>query len=178
MSLPSEKAGTSKSVFTVRDITWQAVFAAIMVGGQVAMSSLPNIEPVSLIVIAGTLVFGLKMLASVAVFVLAEGLIYGFGFWFPAYCYLWPILVVVTWLLRKEEGRLFWAAVSGFFGLSFGFLFEVPFVFIIGFDATLAYFISGIPYDVVHAVGNFALAFLLLPSLVKVLRRLESGNIR
>ncbi|MGX8699258.1 MAG: hypothetical protein ACSW8F_04925 [bacterium] len=168
---------TSKLHLAVRDITWQAVFAAMLIGGKEAMASLPNIEPVTMLIIAGTLVFGLKMLASVGAFVLAEGLLYGFGFWFPCYCYMWPLLVIVTWLFRKEEGRVFWAALAGFFGLSFGFFFELPFLFIIGFKATLAYYISGIPFDIVHAAGNFVLTFLLLPPILSVLRRLESGRI-
>lgn len=169
---------TSKRRFTARDITWQAVFTALMIAGKEAMASLPNVEPVTLLIIAGTLVFGLKMFASVGAFVLVEGVLYGFGFWFPAYCYLWPLLVLVTWLLRGEEGRLFWAIIAGFFGLSFGLLFELPFLFIIGFKATLAFYISGIPFDLVHAAGNFAITFALLPTLLRLLRKLESGAIQ
>lgn len=150
----------------------------MMIGGQYVMSQLPNIEPVSLIVIAGTLVFGWRMLASVYVFVIAEGFIWGFGWWFWGYLYMWAILVAITMLFRKEEGRLTWAIISGFYGLLFGFLYEIPYIFIQNFRTALAWFLSGIPYDCIHAVGNFFIVFFVLQPLVTVLRKLRAGKIR
>ena len=175
MSSSSERG---KARVTIRDVVWLGIFAAIMFGGQVVMSPLPNIEPVSLFVIVGTLVFGWKILFSVYVFALLEGFMYGFGFWFPCYLYIWDILVVLTMIFRKEEGRLVWAVISGGFGLFFGLFFEVPFLFIIGVPATVAYYISGIPYDLIHAAGNFVIAFVALPPLVRVVRRLYDGTWR
>lgn len=174
----SSSSAPGKGKITVRDIAWLAIFAAAMFGGQVAMSPLPNIEPVSLLIIVGTLIFGWKILLAVYVFVLLEGFMYGFGFWFPNYLYIWDILVAVTMLFRKEEGRLTWAVISGAFGLLFGLFFEIPYLFIIGVPATMAYYISGIPYDLIHAAGNFVIAFVTLPPLVKVVRKLYDGTWR
>jgi energy-coupling factor transport system substrate-specific component len=149
-----------------------------MIAGQVAMASLPNIEPVSFLIIAGALVYGWKILFSVYVFVLVEGLIYGFGFWMINYMYVWAVLAMVAIFLRKQEGRLLWAVVSGAFGLAFGLLCAIPYIFTSGFPAAVTYYISGIPFDILHAVGNFTLAFFLLPTCVKLLRKLKGGEIR
>ena len=91
---------------------------------------------------------------------------------------MWAILVAITMLFRKEEGRLTWAIISGFYGLLFGFLYEIPYIFIQNFRTALAWFLSGIPYDCIHAVGNFFIAFFVLQPLVTVLRKLRAGKIR
>ena len=49
---------------------------------------------------------------------------------------------------------------------------EKPVLILSGPAATLAYIISGIPFDLVHGVSNFLLAFLLLPTLRRILARL------
>lgn len=163
---------------SVREITWLGVLAALMIGGQVALSSIPNFEIVSLVTIVGTLVFGWKMLFAVYVFVIAEGLIWGFGTWFWGYTYMWALLVLVTMLFRREDDRIVWAVISGVYGLLFGFFYEIPYIFISGFKTAFAWFLSGIPYDLMHGFWNFILALTLLPTLRKVLEKLRKGSIR
>ena len=48
-----------------REVTIVAAAAALMIAGQVGMSYLPNIEPVSLFVILFTQHFGKKTLAAI-----------------------------------------------------------------------------------------------------------------
>lgn len=59
---------------------------------------------------------------TLAVFVLLEGLLYGFGLWWFSYLYIWAILAVAAWLFRKMESRLGWGLLCGFYGLIFGTL--------------------------------------------------------
>lgn len=77
-----------------------------------------------------------------------------------------------AWLVRKMESRLGWGLLCGFYGLIFGTLTAIPVLILSGPAATLAYIISGIPFDLVHGVSNFLLAFLLLPTLRRILARL------
>ena len=57
------------------------VLGALMFGLQVVMGPLPNIEPVSLLVILCAMVFGWKALYPVYAFVIMEVLYYGLGIW-------------------------------------------------------------------------------------------------
>lgn len=148
-----------------------AVMGALLFALKVAMAALPNVHPVAVLVIAGTLSFGWKMLYSVGIYVLLEGLVYGFGIWWVSYLYIWPLLVLLTMLLRRREGRLFWASAAAVFGLCFGALCAVPYLLISGAKMAFSYWVSGIPFDLAHCAGNFALTFVLLPPLQKVLRR-------
>jgi energy-coupling factor transport system substrate-specific component len=155
-----------------------ALMGALMVGAQAAMAPLPNIEPVSLLLICCTLVFGGYALYACYTFVLLEGLLYGFGLWFFNYLYVWAILVGLVLLLRKNTSPLFWAVISGIFGLCFGALCAIPYFMIGGWQSGVAYWISGIPYDLLHAVGNAVLAAVLVRPLTKLLFRLAAGHER
>ena len=65
------------------------VLGAVLLVVQVALAPLPNIELVSLLVMLFTLALGRYVAYSLAVFVLLEGLIYGFGLWWFSYLYIW-----------------------------------------------------------------------------------------
>lgn len=159
------------SVFKLRELTALAVFAALMIALQVAMSQLPNIEPVTLLIILATVFMGPKALMAVFVFVLAEGLIYGFHIWWINYLYVWPLLVLIVWALRRWSHPLVWAVVAGFFGLFFGTLCSIPYFFTGGAGAGIAYIIQGIPFDLIHCVSNIAIVALLFYPLEKVLAK-------
>ena len=74
--------------------------------------------------------------------------------------------------LAHGSGKARCADVCGFYGLIFGTLTAIPVLILSGPAATLAYIISGIPFDLIHGVSNFLLAFLLLPTLRRILARL------
>ena len=155
------------------DIILCALYAALLVVAQVALAVLPNIELVSLLIIVFTLVFGRKVLFVIYIFAFLQGVIYGFSFWWFTYLYVWTILAGIAYLFRKVESPLLWGIISGSFGLSFGFLCEIPYVFVIGLGPAIAAFFSGIPFDLMHCFGNFIAAFALAMPLKKVLLKLK-----
>jgi len=150
------------------------MLGALTFGLKVAMSYLPNIEPVSLCVILFTVVFGLKALYPIYLYVIMELLIYGVGTWNINYLYIWAILALAAWLLRGMNSSLGWAVVSGVFGLSFGLL-CAPVDFLIGdLGYVVTKWISGIPFDIAHCIGNFVIALLLFAPLRTLLQKLYS----
>ena len=161
-----------------RELAILAAGAALMIGVQVAMAPLPNIEAVSLLIILLTLHFSWRALWSVAVFVLVEGLLYGFGLWFLSWLYLWPILVVLTLAFRRILGKspLGWAILSGAYGLLFGALYAIVYLFIGGPSLFLSGWLSGIPFDVAHCVGNFVICLVLFRPLERALQRLLNAS--
>lgn len=157
---------------TIREICLFGMLAAVTFGAKWVMAGLPNIEPVSLMVMLFGAVFGWKALFPVAVYVAAEILFYGLGPWNINYLYVWPLLAVAAMALRKVKHPLIWATVSGFFGLMFGALCAPVDVFIGGFGYAASKWISGIPFDLLHCVGNFAMALLLFVPLRRLITRL------
>lgn len=156
----------------LRELTALAVFAALMVALQVAMSSLPNIEPVTLLIILCTVFLGKRSLLAVYGFVLVEGLIYGFHIWWICYLYVWPLLVLAVLLLKRWSHPLLWAVVAGVFGFSFGTLCSIPTFIAGGLGAGIGYIASGIPFDVTHGISNIVIVLLLYYPLERVLKRI------
>ncbi len=148
------------------------MLAALTFAAKVAMAFLPNIEPVSLMVMVFGAVFGCKALFPVYVYVSAEVLFYGLGLWNINYLYIWAVLAVVSILLRRVRQPLLWAVVSGAFGLLFGALCGIVDVFIGGWSYAVAKWVSGIPFDVAHCIGNFVIALVLFKPLRDLLEKL------
>ncbi len=146
---------------TLRDVILSGLLAALLYALQIAMAALPNIEPVSFLVICYSLFFPALAPYILAVFILLEGLTFGFGIWWLNYLYLWPLLAGLTYLFRKQCGALFWSIFSGTYGLCFGALCAIPWFFIGGWQMGCAYWVSGIPFDITHCIGNFTLMLLL-----------------
>lgn len=160
------------SKLSIREIALLAIMAALMFASQVVMASLPNIHIVALLIILTTFMFGWKAMYSVAVFIVLEGLMFGFGPWWFGYIIAWPLLVVVTVIFRANTAPLFWAVVSGLHGLFFGALCAIPQIFILGFKGAIAWWVSGIPFDLIHCAGNFVLALVLISPLRKLTEKL------
>ena len=64
------------------------------------------------------------------------------------------------------------AALSGTFGLLFGVLCAPVDVAIGGFGYAVTKWVSGIPFDIAHCVGNFAIALIAFLPLRKLLEKL------
>lgn len=146
---------------TVREITLFAVLGAMTFAAKYVMSGLPNIEPVSLMVMVFACVLGKKAVYPIGLYVGMEFLFYGLGLWNINYLYIWAILAVAAYSLRNMTQPLGWALLSGTFGLLFGALCAPVDVVIGGIGYAVSRWISGIPFDVAHCVGNFAIALTL-----------------
>ena len=148
------------------------MLGALTFGAKVAMSNLPNIEPVSLMVMLFAVVFGWKALYPMYLYVMMEILLYGINLWNINYLYVWLVLFAAAYAMRKVTHPIFWALLSGVFGMAFGLLCSPVYVFIGGFDYAVRWWLAGIAYDVPHAIGNFVIALLLFVPLRKLLTKL------
>ena len=143
------------------DIALSAIAASLLIVVQVALSFIPNIELISLLIIIYSIHLKAKALYAIYIFALVEGLIYGFGVWWIMYLYVWTVLYFIARFFSFITSCVGWAVISGLFGLLFGALCSIPYFFILGFGGGIAYFISGIPFDFLHCAGNFVTALAL-----------------
>lgn len=160
---------------SVQKLTRIALLSAILYVSKLALDFLPNIELVSLLTILYTLVFGKEAFLIVTVFNLFQIIQWGIGSWTISYLYVWPLLCLLTLLLKKliKEEFIVWSIVSGIFGLIFGSLFALVYIPVDPAYA-LSYWITGLPWDVWHAVWNFVLMLVLGKPLYKVLKRMKN----
>jgi energy-coupling factor transport system substrate-specific component len=151
-------------------LVFNALFAAILFIVQIVLAPLPNIELVTyLVVIAGLALPLSSSLMIVGVFTIIEGLYWGFAEWTIAYFYIWPILILLTRLLRKNINQPIFAAVFvGIFGLMFGSLTSIVTLLTLGVNAMIAYIVNGLMFDAVHGFSNFMIMLILHPYISKI----------
>lgn len=158
-----------------RELVSLSLIAAITVAGKEAMSFLPNIEPVTLLLMSTALVYGWKAMYPCYVFVLIEGLLYGFGWWFYCYLYIWGLLVAAVVLLRRFDlSWTVWVIIAALFGLFFGTLCCIESLIVGGWSLAFSFWVAGFPYDLIHCAGNAVVCGVLLKPLTTLLRRLAA----
>lgn len=148
------------------------LLGAVLFVAKTALAFLPNIEPVTLLVMVYASVLGWRALCPVYVYVVLEYLIWGFGLWSACYLYVWAVLALAAILMRKMESPVGWAVLGGAYGLCFGALCALVYWVSGGWQFALSWWIQGIPFDALHCAGNFVMALALFRPCRRVLTRL------
>ena len=151
-----------------------AIMGVVLAASKEALAFLPNFELVTLLLILFTLCFGRYVIGALGVFLLLEGLVFGFHLWWVSYLYVWPLLAGLAWLFRWMDKAWQWALLAGGYGLCFGSLCALAYLPLGGASMALAWAIAGLPFDFIHAGANFLLALVLYRPLRTVLDRLPS----
>ena len=166
---------------TIQDITTIGLMVAVIEVCKALFTYLPNIELTSFWLILFTIYFGWKIIFVIPVFILIECAIYPLGVWIIMYLYVWPLLALLAWIFRKQESIWFWSLLSGGFGLCYGFL--CSFTYIVtgttqnglagGLATAFAWWIAGIPWDIVHGVANFVVMMVLYKPVRNVMKKVS-----
>ncbi len=177
-----KKKTRSTGKMTIYEMTVFSMLGAIMLASKAMLDALPNIHLLGMLTMAYTLVYRKKALIPIYVYVMLNGLVAGFALWWYPYLYLWAVLWAVTMLLPKnmpeKKARIVYPVVCSLHGLLFGTMYAPAqaIMFHLDFKGMITWIIAGIPYDLIHAAGNFAAGFLILPT-VKLLNKLNKlGN--
>ena len=155
-----------------KDVVLLGLLGGLMFAAKMAMAGLPNIEPVSLLVMLYAAALGRRALYPIYIYVGLELCIWGLSLWCINYLYVWLILYLAARGLREMRAPLGWALLSGTFGLLFGLLCAPVYLVSGGWAFALSWWISGIPFDLAHSAGNFVLALVLLTPLRRLLDKL------
>jgi len=153
------------------------MLGALMFCSKIIMEALPNIHLLGMFTMVFTVVFRKKALIPVYIFVLLNGLYGGFSLWWMPYLYVWTILWGITMLLPQKMPRRFamlvYPCVCSLHGLAFGLLYAPAqaLLFHLDFREMLLWVASGVPFDIMHGIGNLCAGMLILP-LTELLKKL------
>jgi len=146
----------------VKNIVLFGLLGALIFVLKFAMAGLPNIEPVTLLVMVYASVFNRQSWYPISIYIVLEMLIYGFGLWTIGYCYIWFILALISVaIIPKIKNRWCIATIAGLFGLLFGALYIPIYIIYGGIEYAIAWWIAGLSFDAIHAAGNFVIVLLL-----------------
>ena len=145
------------------------MLGAVMFCSKIIMEILPNIHLLGMFTITYTLVFRKKALIPIYIYVFLNGLYAGFSMWWMPYLYIWTILWAITMLLPKRMPKkikwIVYPAICGLHGIAFGILYAPAQAIMWGLNAKqmIAWIITGLPWDVLHGVGNLFAGLLIIP---------------
>ncbi len=153
----------------VRDTVLFAMLGTLMFASKILMEAFPNIHLLGMLTMVYTIVFRIKALIPIYLYVFMNGLFAGFNSWWLPYLYIWTILWAITMLLPKRMPRtvklVIYPAVCALHGFAFGVLYAPVQAFLFGFDfpEMLAWIAAGLPFDVIHGISNIFTGLLILP---------------
>lgn len=162
-------------------IVLSAAFGVLMFWSDILMDALPNVHLLAMFIVTFTVVYRVWALLPIYVYVFLNGLFYGFTpTWIP-YLYIWTILWALAMLIPRKMhpaiAAVVYILVCGLHGIAFGTLYA-PMQIILFFDGNWSmlptWIAFGLPFDVIHCIGNLCAGTLVLP-LVKVLMRLPGA---
>ena len=151
------------------ELTVFPMFSVIMFCSKLLMEALPNIHIVGMLVMLYTVVFRTKALIPIYLYVFLTGIYAGFDVWWVPYLYIWTLLWAVTMCLPKNMPRaaatVVYSVVCGLHGFLYGVLYAPAQAILFGFnfEQTVAWIISGIPFDILHGVGNIIFGCFVFP---------------
>jgi len=161
---------------SAKEITVIATLAAAAAAGRVLMAPVPDVQPVTVIVVATGVALGVRAgigVGAAAAFV--SNFFLGQGLWTPWQMLAWggcgAVGALLAPLLRR---RIPFAIVCCLLGFAFGFVLDIWNWY--GFyphtwPSFVARQATGLPFDVAHATGNLALALAAGPELRRLLER-------
>ena len=156
-----------------------SMLGALMFSSKIIMELLPNIHLLGMFIMAYTIAFGIKALIPIYIFVMLTGVYAGFAPWWVPYLYIWTVLFLMTAVIPKNIPKkiavFVYPAVCALHGFAYGTLYAPAQALLFGFDfdQTIAWIISGLPFDAIHGVSNLITGTLIYPlsTLLKKLMR-------
>jgi len=170
----------SSRYFSVRRIALLAIMTALTTVGRLMFSLpvLPNIQPMTALLIVIALNIGIidGLLVSVLSMLLTN-LILGMGPWTVLQIISFAVIILLTGLfkyfytfgtLRNRLLFSMWALLAGFI---YGFIVSFLSFHLYGMSNFFVYYLNGLPFDMLHAIGNFGFFFILEPILVPIIKK-------
>lgn len=154
-----------------------AMYGAVMFVSKVMMEALPNIHPLTMFIMVFSLVYGVKALIPTYIYVFINGLYSGFNAWWVPYLYIWALQCLVTcgikFIIKKfvpkkhmnTVSALVYPVLAMLFGITFGILYAPvqALMFHFTFSMTVKWILTGLYFDITHAIGNFCIGLLIMP---------------
>lgn len=154
-------------------LTLLAILAALAIVGRIVLSFIPNVQPVtSIIIICGVILgpFSAVLLALVVTF--ASNMIMGMGLWTIWQTISWSLIGILSGLLGKCRQPvslpvlMIFAIVCGYF---YGLMMSLTTYQVTG--KFWPYYLAGLPFDTSHAIGNAIFMVLFYPMIAYLLKK-------
>lgn len=160
--------------FSIRRLALLALLSALACVGRLVFVIIPNVQPVTVILLIITLELtwldGL-IVASLSIFL--SNLFLGMGPWTLYQIITFMIIISITALFKplwKNFSHstwlmLFFSLLAGLLGYLYGFIISIFSVYLYRIPNFWIYYLQGLAFDSLHAIGNVIFWWLLSPIL-------------
>ena len=163
---------------STQKIAFIAMMSAFCVIGRLGMLALPNVQPITVVIIWMTLELGWGYGVSISILsILISNLLISMGPWtlyqmvsFALVC-VCALLLRPLWRKRKQFPPLAWIlfpVFAGLMGYLYGFIISLFWVFSMPGLNFWIYYLNGVLFDTYHAIGNVVFWILLIPLFEKL----------
>lgn len=172
-----------KSFIYIKKLVLIALLGATLNAFKFILMLIPNVEVVTLLIVAYTYVFGLGVgMSATILFCALEGLLFGFDpSWLLAYFIHWPTVSLVAFFVKKSNLKnpliiaLIFSAVTAMFGFQSTFMYMVT-GGAIGtprfFSRYITLYYTGLAYYGVHIASSFVSIFFGFEPIADLLKKL------
>lgn len=168
--------------YDARHVALLAILIALCYVGRLVFQFLPNVQPMTAILLILTLHLGMVdglLVASLSLFL--SNMLLGMGPWLLTQLASFAILIILTaWLMRPLYGRaprVVFVLFAFMMGILYGFVISLLSVKLYGIASFWPYYFYGFPFDLAHAGGTAVFYLILEPILAPVFRKfLQNGQ--
>ena len=154
------------------------LLGAFAVSGRVLLDPIPNVQPVTVIVLLAGIHFGApRAIALAAAVALCSNVLLGHGLWSLYQAVGWSAVGVAGAALSNRlyvDGRMAiraLAALAAVSAFAFDWIVSLSALHSLSSEVFLVYLMAGIPYDLLHAAGNVAFVAWLANPLSEIMTR-------
>jgi energy-coupling factor transport system substrate-specific component len=167
--------GTTRKMSETEEVALVGLLSAVNVASRLFLQMLPNIKPVTSIIIIATMVFGVRFALELTVTTtLVSDMFLGMGIWTVFQLLAWTVIVFLTRFVtgfRRKNNLFAMAVFAAAMGYVFGFVVSLEKLLTVGWYPFWAYYFSGLLFDSLHAAGNFAFYLICAPVMEKIFRK-------
>ena len=158
----------TKMSFSVQEIAYLALLVAASVVGRTLFQPLPNVQPMTAIFLLVALYLGcVRGLIVALLSLLITNFYMGMGIWTIAQAVSYTVVILMRSGLRHvpivKRSLILQVIFSILAGFLYGFVVSLLSVYLLGLPSFWGYYLQGISFDTLHAVGNGCFYGLLAP---------------
>lgn len=161
-------------------LTLLAILAALGVAGRTLFVFLPNVQPVTAIIIVCGILLGPSSAIILAILItFLSNVFLGMGIWTVWQIVSWGIIGLLSGIIGKliRNVPLYVIILFGAFsGYLYGFIISLTTYQVAG--KFWPYYIAGLPFDTYHAIGNVIFLLVLYPTIAFLMRKYANNRFR
>ncbi|UOQ42669.1 ECF transporter S component [Halobacillus salinarum] len=159
-------------------LTLIAMLSALAVAGRLVMANVPNVQPVTAIIILSGFWLGpISGIAMAVLTTLLSNVLLGMGYWTIWQITAWGMIGLIAGLLGKffKDIPIWGLALYGFFsGLFYGFIISITMK--AAGQPFWGYYLAGLPFDLNHAASNLVFILVLSPVLSRLFQQYRNKH--